>query len=57
MSKSINDSINEFIDKNKIDLICMVRREKSFFESLFKKSISKLQVYNSKIPLFVLPEN
>lgn len=57
MSGSINDSINEFVDVNKFDLMCMVRREKGFFESLFKKSISKSQVYNSKIPLLVLPEN
>ncbi len=56
MSKNINESINEFVDKNKFDLMCMVRRERGFFESLFKRSISKSQVYNNKIPLLVLPE-
>lgn len=57
MSKSINDSINEFVDKNKFGIMCMVRRKKGFFESLFKKSVSKSQVYNNTIPLLVVPEN
>lgn len=56
MSKSINESINEFIEKEDCDLLCMVRREKGFFKSLFKRSITKAQVFNSRIPLLVLPE-
>lgn len=55
MSKSINESINEFIRDHKSDLLCMIRREKGFFESIFKKSITKTQVYNTRIPLLVLP--
>ena len=57
MSHSINESINDFVVNHKMDLICMIRREKGFFESLFKKSITISQVYNSKIPLLVLPEH
>ncbi len=56
MTKSINESINEFIRKEGCDLLCMVRREKGFFESIFKKSITKAQVFNSKVPLLVVPE-
>lgn len=56
MSTSINESINEFIAKEGCDLLCMVRREKGFFESIFKKSVTKEQVFNSWIPLLVLPE-
>lgn len=56
MSKSINESINEFIEKNKRDLLCMIRRERGFFESIFKGSITKSQVYSNRIPLLVLPE-
>ena len=55
--KNINKSLDDFVKKNDFDLMCMIRREKGFFESLFKKSITKTQVYNSKIPLLVLPEN
>lgn len=57
MSKSINESINEFIRDHKCDLLCMIRREKVFFESIFKRSITKTQVYNTRIPLLVLPAN
>ncbi|MEO1262459.1 MAG: universal stress protein [Bacteroidota bacterium] len=53
---SINESINDFVDKEGCDLLCMVRREKGFFESIFKKSITKAQVYDSQVPLLVLPE-
>ena len=56
MSKNINETINEFIETNNCDLLCMVRREKGFFETLFQKSIIKDQVYKSNIPLLVLPE-
>lgn len=56
MSNSINESINEFVGNNKYDLLCMIRRKKSLFESLFQKSVTKNQVYNSEIPILVLPE-
>ena len=57
MTISINESINEFTENNKCDLLCMIRRKKGFFESLFQRSITKDQVYKSEIPLLVLPEN
>jgi nucleotide-binding universal stress UspA family protein len=56
-SRDIHKSINDFVEKNQFDLMCMIRREKGFFESLFKKSTIKRQVYHNKIPLLVLPEN
>jgi hypothetical protein len=57
LTKSINESIQDFIEKGGCDLLCMVRREKSFFEIFFNKSITKIQAFNSQIPLLVLPEN
>ena len=56
MLNSVNESINDFVEKEGCDLLCMVRREKGFFESIFKKSITTAQVFNSKVPLLVLPE-
>lgn len=55
-SKSINNTINEFIRKEPCELLCMVRRKKGFFEKLFKKSITEVQVFNNQVPLLVLPE-
>lgn len=57
MSSSINGSINKFIKENKCDLLCMIRREKGFFESIFQESITKNQLYENKVPLLILPEN
>lgn len=56
LSNSVNETINAFIEKNGCDLLCMVRREKGFFEGLFQKSFTTDQVYNLKNPLLVLPE-
>lgn len=56
LSKSINDSVNQFVEKDGSDLVCMIRREKDFFESIFKKSVTKAHVYNSDVPFLVLPE-
>ncbi len=56
LSKSINKSISKFIEKEDCDLLCMVRRKKSFIESIYKKSVTKVQVYNNEVPLLVLPE-
>ncbi len=57
MHNSVNESIKKFVAKENCDLLCLIRREKSFFESIFTKSITKTQVYDSQIPLLVLPEN
>lgn len=56
LSKSINNSISKFIETADCDLLCMVRRKKSFIESIYKKSVTKIQVYNNEVPLLVLPE-
>tara|TARA_R110002049_G_scaffold1113_2_gene8201 strand:+ start:6868 stop:7677 length:810 start_codon:yes stop_codon:yes gene_type:complete len=56
MSKSINETINKFIEKEGCDLLCMLRREKGFFERVFQKSITKTQVFSNNVPLLVLPE-
>lgn len=56
LTKNINESINDYIKKEGCDLLCMIKREKGFFESIFQKSIATEQVYNSQVPLLVLPE-
>ena len=57
MSNNINKTINDFVRKHRFDLMCMIRREKGIFESIFKRSITLNQVYDNIIPLLVLPEN
>jgi len=57
ISNSINETINEYVQENNYDLVCMIRKEKGFFESIFKRSVTKTQVYHTKLPFLVLPEN
>jgi nucleotide-binding universal stress UspA family protein len=56
LSGNINESISKFIEKEDCDLLCMVRRKKSFLESIFKRSVTKNQAYSNRVPLLVLPE-
>jgi nucleotide-binding universal stress UspA family protein len=56
LTKSINESINEFVKEQKCDLLYMIRREKGFFDSFFKRSTTKEQVFNSQAPVIILPE-
>ena len=57
LSKSINQSINDIIDSNNYNLLCMIRRKKGFWDSLFEKSVTNIQLNSSQVPLMVLPEN
>lgn len=56
MTKSINETIDQFIREEGGNLLCMIRREKGIFKSLFHKSVVKTQVFSNQIPLLVLPE-
>jgi len=50
----VYESINKFTKDSGAGLLCMVRRKKGFFESLFKGSSTLKQVYNSPVPLLAL---
>lgn len=56
MFKSINETIAQFIRKEDVDLLCLIRREKGIFKTLFQKSVTKTQVFSNQVPLLVLPE-
>lgn len=55
-SKSIGESIGRFVQQEGCDILCMVRRERSFFERIFRKSITRVQAFRNEVPLLVLPE-
>ncbi|MCO6478962.1 MAG: universal stress protein [Phaeodactylibacter sp.] len=50
----VHERINAFVKEANASLLCMVRRKRGFFESLFKGSATLKQVYNSPAPLLVL---
>ncbi|MCB9282867.1 MAG: universal stress protein [Lewinellaceae bacterium] len=54
--KELNDCINDFVNDQQADLLCMIRRPKGFFERLFRGSVTQKKVFNSPVPLLVLLE-
>lgn len=56
VSKSIGETVNHYVQEENADLLCMVRRKKTFFESIFQKSITKVQAFSNQVPLLVLPK-
>ncbi len=53
-NESMQDAINDFIDQNDMDMLIMLPKKHSFFESLFKKSQTKEMLYQSHIPILAL---
>jgi len=52
----VNETINQFSAKHKADVICMIRRKRSFLERLLTMSNTTREVFHSHIPVLVLQE-
>ncbi|MDE3235290.1 MAG: universal stress protein [Bacteroidota bacterium] len=50
------ECINDFVVANQIDLIITIPKKHSFFESLFKRSHTKILAFHSHVPLMVIHE-
>jgi|LakMenEpi03Aug12_release.lakeMendotaPanAssembly.Ray.scaffolds.fasta_scaffold00933_11 nucleotide-binding universal stress UspA family protein len=50
----IIQSINHYVEENHGDLLVMAKHNRSFFDRLFHRSLSKKMAYHTKIPLLVL---
>lgn len=55
-SDSIGHAIVEFTESHKLDMLAMIHRKHSFFERLFKKSMTKNIVIDINIPLLSFHE-
>ena len=53
-NENVPDAINDFIEREKIDMLIMLPKKHSFVESLFKKSQTKEMLYQSHIPMLAL---
>lgn len=54
---AIEDGVFEFIHHNKIDLLAMITRKHSFFDEIFRKSISEELALHTSIPLLTMHES
>lgn len=55
--EDVNASINEFVDDIGAQLLCMVRRRRSFLEGLFHSSATQRSAFHCTVPLLVLHDD
>ena len=53
----IEQTILDFIDNQKVDLLVMRTHKRGFFESLFHRSLTKKLAYHTNVPLLVFHES
>ncbi len=50
----INAAVGKAVEAEQADLLCMVRRSRTFFGHLFHASVTSKEAFNSAVPLLVL---
>jgi nucleotide-binding universal stress UspA family protein len=53
-NKDVNEGINDFAEKNNIDLIITLPQKHSFLESLFEKSLTRELLHHTHIPVMCI---
>ncbi|MGB0390935.1 MAG: universal stress protein [Salibacteraceae bacterium] len=53
-SENVADGIDSFVKKIEADLVVMIPKEATFWESLFKRSVTEQLAFQSKVPLLSL---
>jgi nucleotide-binding universal stress UspA family protein len=53
-NKDVNEGINDFAEKNNIDLIVTLPQKHSFLESLFEKSLTRELLHHTHIPVMCI---
>ncbi|MEL6719594.1 MAG: universal stress protein, partial [Bacteroidota bacterium] len=55
-TKDLNQTINQFVEEQQADMLCMIRRKRSFFQKIFTESSTTKEVFHTKVPLLVMKE-
>lgn len=53
-NESVQDAIDDFIERNQMDMLIMLPKRHTIFEGLFKKSQTREMLYHSHIPILAL---
>lgn len=56
ISDQVVPGIHDFIEQNQVDLLTLIPRKVSFFQRLFKQSVSKDMAYHVNVPLLTLKD-
>lgn len=57
LGKSFEDSLEDYISKNEIDMVGMITYQRSLPERIFHPSLTRRMSYHTKIPLLAIPAN
>lgn len=52
----INESIDNFIEENQADMLCMIGRKRARINEVFHRSVTKREVFHTQIPLLILTD-
>lgn len=53
-NEELTHAINRFIDEKAVNMVVVAKHNRSFFDRLFHRSLSKKLAYNTRVPLLVL---
>ncbi|MBW7870873.1 MAG: universal stress protein [Flavobacteriia bacterium] len=54
---SFEETLEDYISKNQVDLLTMITYQEGFWKSLFNPSLTKQMSFHTRIPLLVIPAN
>jgi nucleotide-binding universal stress UspA family protein len=54
-SRHLKDSLLNWIDENKINMLVMLTHKRNIIESIFNRSLTKKMSYHTNIPLLAIP--
>ncbi len=55
-SGSISSTLSEYAKKHDADILCMIHHRKNWFQELFKRSITKMELFDIDRPLLILTD-
>jgi nucleotide-binding universal stress UspA family protein len=55
LGRHFEDSINEYIEKNNIDLLAMITHQRSMLGRLFHHSLTRNMSYHTRVPVLAIP--
>lgn len=55
LGRDFEDSINEYIAQNEIDLLAMITHKRSLLSRLFHQSITRKMSYHTRVPVLAIP--
>jgi nucleotide-binding universal stress UspA family protein len=53
----VSQSIKDYLADTGAEMLCMIRRERSFLERIFHNSITQREIFNCSVPLLVLNDH